>query len=655
MDLPRQNSDETPTPPNLPPKSKPPKKTGDEAPPPFMGPWMLFVVIGMLILFMLFQNSPSSTGSRVPYSLFRKELKDNNVSDVQFFGEILTGTWRKPPIDPKTEKDEKPQPLKEKFNTVLPPEQVQDAELMELLTRHNVKIDPQQTNTGIGTTLLLWMIGPLMLIGFFWFMMRRTSDPMGTGFLGNFSKSPARRFLPSEQQTTYDDVAAMDQAKMELQEIIEFLKNPAKFQLLGAQIPKGVLLMGAPGTGKTLLARATAGEAGVPFFSINGSEFIQMFVGVGASRVRDLFRTAKEHAPCILFIDEIDAVGRVRGAGLGGGHDEREQTLNQILSEMDGFQQNDALIVLAATNRPDVLDPALLRPGRFDRHVTVDRAAKEGRLAILKVHCRKVPLSDNVKLDLIAGVTVGFSGAELKNLVNEAALNAVRLNKKVVEHEDFEAARDKVLMGSLREEKLTHREREMVAYHEAGHALLVWLSGNVDAVYKVTIIPRGRSLGVTQLLPEEERFNVGEKRLHAQLSYLLGGRAAEKLIFDEYSAGAEDDLRKATQLARRMVGHWGMSELIGPVAFRHSDDHPFLGKEIHEQRDFSDETARIIDEEVQKFLNKAAEHAFNTLKEKRGDLDLLAKNLLKRETLSREDITALIGEPVREAEFLPQP
>ena len=655
MNLPRQQPDEKPTPPKLPPPSKPPKSTGDETPPPILGPWMLFIVIGMLILFMLFQNSPSSTGSRVPYSLFRKELQENNVSDVQFFGEILTGTWRKPPIDPNTEKDEKPEPLKEKFNTVLPPEQAQDTELIELLTRHNVKIDPQQTNVGVGTTLLYWMIGPLMLIGFFWFMMRRNSDPMGTGFLGNFSKSPARRFLPSEQQTTYDDVAAMDQAKMELQEIIDFLKSPEKFQRLGAQIPKGVLLMGSPGTGKTLLARATAGEAGVPFFSINGSEFIQMFVGVGASRVRDLFRTAKEYAPSILFIDEIDAVGRVRGAGLGGGHDEREQTLNQILSEMDGFQQNEALIVLAATNRPDVLDPALLRPGRFDRHVTVDRAAKEGRLAIIKVHCRKVPLSDTVDLDAIAGVTVGFSGAELKNLVNEAALNAVRSNKKAVEQEDFEAARDKVLMGSLREEKLTQREREMVAYHEAGHALLVWLSGNVDAVHKVTIIPRGRSLGVTQLLPEEERYNVGEKRLHSQLAYLLGGRAAEKLIFDEFSAGAEDDLRKATQLARRMVGHWGMSDVIGPVAFRHSDDHPFLGKEIHEQRDFSDETARIIDEEVQKFLTKAADHAISTLKEKRSDLDLLAKNLLNRETLSREDITALIGEPVQEETFKPQP
>ena len=653
MDEPRQTSDEKPTPPNSPPSSKPPQKSGDTPPPPLMGPWLLFIVIGILILFMLFQNSPSSTGSRVSYSFFREQLQKNNVKDVQFFGEILTGTWRERPVDPKTADDEEPQKLKEKFNTVLPPEQVQDDELMGLLTQHEVQIDPQQTNTGIGTTLLLWMIGPLMLIGFFWFMMRRSSDPMGSGFLGNFSKSPARRFLPSEQQTTYDDVAAMDQAKMELQEIIEFLKSPAKFQRLGAQIPKGVLLMGSPGTGKTLLARATAGEAGVPFFSINGSEFIQMFVGVGASRVRDLFRTAKEAAPSILFIDEIDAVGRVRGAGLGGGHDEREQTLNQILSEMDGFQQNDALIVIAATNRPDVLDPALLRPGRFDRHVTVDRPAKEGRVAILKVHCRKVPLADNVDLDAIASVTVGFSGAELRNLVNEAALNAVRLDKKYVEHEDFESARDKVLMGSLREEKLSKHEREMVAYHEAGHALMVWLSGKVDVVHKVSIIPRGRSLGVTQLLPEEERYNIGEKRLHAQLAYLLGGRSAEKLVFDEYSAGAEDDLRKATQLARRMVQHWGMSDVIGPVSFRHSDDHPFLGKEIHEQRDYSEETARIIDEEVQNFLSKAAEHALKTLKDRRKDLDLIAKNLLERETLSRDDITALIGEPARDEDYLP--
>jgi cell division protease FtsH len=435
----------------------------------------------------------------------------------------------------------------------------------------------------------------------------------------------------------------MSHAKQELTEVVEFLKNPAKFQRLGAQIPKGVLLMGPPGTGKTLLARATAGEAGVPFYSISGSEFIQMFVGVGASRVRDLFRTAKETAPSILFIDEIDAVGRYRGTGIGGGHDEREQTLNQILSEMDGFQQNDAVIVIAATNRPDVLDPALLRPGRFDRHVTIDRPTKAGRLGILKVHSRKVPLADDVDLEKIAASAIGFSGADLRNLVNEAALLATRESKPAVDMEDFEKARDKVLMGPRREEVLNEHEREMTSYHESGHALLAWLFPDVDMVHKVTIIPRGRALGVTQLLPEEDRYNIGERRLHSQLAFMLGGRAAEKLVFDEYSAGAEDDLKKATYLARRMVAHWGMSDVIGPVSFPQGEEHPFLGKEMHEQRQYSEETARIIDQEVQKILNKASDYATQTLTEHREELDLLATTLLERETLSSDELTELLG------------
>ena len=462
--------------------------------------------------------------------------------------------------------------------------------------------------------------------------------------MGNFIRSQAKRFQPSEQRTTFEDVAALEQAKIELQEIVEFLKNPGKFERLGAQIPKGVLLMGPPGTGKTLLARAVAGEAGVPFFSINGSEFIQMFVGVGASRVRDLFRTAKESAPCILFIDEIDAVGRERGAGFGGGHDEREQTLNQILSEMDGFQQTEAVIVLAATNRPDVLDPALLRPGRFDRHVTIDRPTREGRVAILKVHCRKVPLSDDVDLDTICSGTIGFSGADLRNLVNEAALLAARVSKNAVEMEDFEHARDKILLGPLREDILNDQEKEITAYHEAGHALLAWLLPEVDLIHKVTIIPRGRSLGVTQLVPDEERYNAGEKRLHSQLAFIFGGRAAERLIFEEYSAGAEDDLRQATQLARRMVAHWGMSEVIGPVAFRQGEEHPFLGKEIHEQRKFSEETAHIIDQRSAAVFDVAQERAFNLVSEHRDDLERLARALLENESLGQTELKEILGE-----------
>ena len=439
----------------------------------------------------------------------------------------------------------------------------------------------------------------------------------------------------------------MEHAKQDLQEIVEFLKTPAKFQRLGAQIPKGVLLMGPPGTGKTLLARATAGEAGVPFFAINGSEFIQMFVGVGASRVRDMFRTAKESAPCILFVDEIDAVGRIRGAGLGGGHDEREQTLNQILSEMDGFQQTEAVIVIAATNRPDVLDPALLRPGRFDRHVTVDRPTKVGRAAILKVHSRKVPLNDNVDLNTVAAGSIGFSGAELKNLVNEAALNAARANRDNVTADDFDQARDKILMGPKREEVLGPKEREMTAYHEVGHALLAWLLPEVDPVHKITVIPRGRALGVTQLMPDEDRYNVGEKRLHSQLAFMLGGRAAEKLVFNEYSAGAEDDLKRATQIARRMVTRWGMSDAIGPVAFRDGEEHPFLGKEMAtDQREYSDDTARVIDAEVQRFLIQANDRAVQVLTEHREKLDSLTASLVEKESLDLAEITAIIGPPV---------
>ena len=489
----------------------------------------------------------------------------------------------------------------------------------------------------------LFLMGMLLVV---FFIMRRSMDPSGTSFIGSFGKAGAKRFKLSDHHTTFADVAAMESAKGELMEIVEFLKTPEKYHKLGAQIPKGVLLMGSPGTGKTLLARATAGEAGVPFFTINGSEFIQMFVGVGASRVRDLFLQARENSPCIIFVDEIDAVGRVRGAGLGGGHDEREQTLNQILSEMDGFQATESVIVLAATNRPDVLDPALLRPGRFDRHITIDRPTKDGRLQILKVHVRKVPLADDVDLARVAASTIGFSGAELKNLVNEAALNAVRSERSAVTSEDFDISHDRVLMGAKREEVLTEHEREMTAYHEAGHALVSWFLPDVDPVHKVTIIPRGRALGVTQLLPEEDRYHYGEKRMHAQMEMMLGGRAAEKLVFDEYSAGAEDDLKRATSLARRMVAHWGMSDVIGPVAFRQGEEHPFLGKEIHEAREFSEETAHTIDVEVQRFLTDAADRAFKLLSEHRPDMDAIAQALLKNESIDHADMAELLGEPV---------
>jgi cell division protease FtsH len=634
-----------PRPPSRMAAKRPP--SGDEPPRGPSIPWFpIVVIVAILVGVYLWMRSPGRQGSRVAYSFFEEQLRQNNVEEVTFYGDILTGKWKKPPKDPESDSDAK---LEEKFNTRFP-ERAADAVLAEMMAKdakgkrkYDVKVKSEESGSGLGATLFLWLLIPLVLLAVFLFMMRRTADPMGTGMMGSFIRSTAKRFYAAEQRTTFDDVAGMDQAKAELTEVVEFLKNPAKFQRLGAQIPKGVLLIGQPGTGKTLLARATAGEAGVPFYSINGSEFIQMFVGVGASRVRDLFRTAKENAPCIIFIDEIDAVGRMRGAGVGGGHDEREQTLNQILSEMDGFLPTESVIVVAATNRPDVLDKALLRPGRFDRHVTISLPTKKGRVGILKVHTRKIPLADDVDLEEIAGGTIGFSGADLRNLANEAALNATRAGKSRVEMDDFESAKDRVLMGPEREHLLNEKEKRMTAYHEAGHALLAWLFPEVDTVHKVTIIPRGRALGVTQLSPDEERFNIGESRLHSQLAFIMGGRAAEKMIFDEYSAGAEDDLKKATELARRMVAHWGMSEVIGPVAFRQVEEHPFLGKEYHEHREFSDETARIIDTEVQNFLTRAADAAQKTLARHRDKLEELVVALLDKESLGRAELEEILG------------
>jgi len=621
---------------------RPPRRPGNEQPRPTpSGPWLLIFSIAMVLIVVFWMQNLGGPASRVSYSFFRAQLlqgETGNVKEVVFSGDTITGEWKTPPADP----DHPEKKLNEKFITTAPP--LQDEQLIPVLTEREVKYSSERSMWGPGLSMFISMLGLFLIFGFMWFILRRSTDPMGSGgMVGNFIRSPAKRFSAAQQHTTFNDVAGMEQAKRELQEVVEFLKSPEKFQKLGAQIPKGVLLMGPPGTGKTLLARATAGEAGVPFFSINGSEFIQMFVGVGASRVRDMFNTAKEASPCILFIDEIDAVGRIRGAGVGGGHDEREQTLNQILSEMDGFQQTEAVIVLAATNRPDVLDPALLRPGRFDRHVTIDRPTREGRVGILKVHTRKVPLAESVDLAALASGTIGFSGADLKNLVNEAALNAARLGKSVVEMSDFESAKDRVLMGPKREEVLSEHEKEMTAYHESGHALLAWLLPDLDPVHKVTIVPRGRALGVTQLLPDEERYSMGENQLHSHLVFAMGGRAAEKLVFDEYSAGAEGDLKQATSLARKMVGHWGMSELIGPVAFRQGEEHPFLGKEMHESRDFSEETARLIDQEIQRFLMNASNRATEMLVQHRDKLDELARQLLEREILNKDEMIEILG------------
>ncbi|HZY85074.1 MAG TPA: ATP-dependent zinc metalloprotease FtsH, partial [Gemmataceae bacterium] len=494
------------------------------------------------------------------------------------------------------------------------------------------------------TPVLVMLLPAVVLLVLFLFLLPRFRDPLGGGFLSNYIKSPAKRYDKSKMRVTFEDVADMQAAKGELQEVVEFLRAPEKFQRLGAVVPKGVLLVGPPGTGKTLLARAVAGEAGVPFFSISGSEFIQMFVGVGASRVRDMFKNAKENSPCILFIDEIDAVGRMRGAGVGGGSDEREQTLNQILSEMDGFTPTETVIVMAATNRPDVLDSALLRPGRFDRHITIDRPTWQGRLAILKVHTRNKPLADDVNLEAIARGMIGMTGADLRNLANEAALLATRESKNKIDRRDFERAADRVLIGAKREEVLSADEKRRTAYHEAGHALVTWLVPEGEKPMKVSIVPRGRTGGVNLIAPDEDRYHHGMDYFKAKLVMMMGGRAVERLIYGQPFAGVEMDLKQATKLARYMVTHWGMSDKLGPMSFRQGEEHVFLGKEIQEPRDFSENTAAVIDEEVQKLLREADEHAFQLLREHREQVERLVEALLQREELLREEIDQVLKE-----------
>ena len=601
-------------------------------------PAVILLVLAAVALVTIVLRERAGMNAPVTWDEFVRQVKGGNVAEVRITGNAIDGRFTAPLGDggdtigggART------------FHIELSPYLGEG--LNELLLEHGVKTTVRQPSDGTGLLLGLYMLVPLLLMAGFWMTLRRARDPFGgTGFLGGFNKSPAKRYGASDKTVTFADVAGLEGVKEDLKEIVEFLKDPRKFQRLGGRVPKGVLLMGPPGTGKTLLARAVAGEAGVPFFSISGSEFIQMFVGVGASRVRDLFKTAKDASPAILFIDEIDAVGRHRGTGLGGGHDEREQTLNQILSEMDGFSPAESVIVLAATNRPDVLDPALLRPGRFDRHVTVDRPNHKARLALFRVHTRKVPLAPDVDLDRLAAGTVGLTGADIRNLVNEAALWATRHDKDAVSAADFDHARDKVLMGPKREEVLAGREKRMTAYHEAGHALGSWLLPGVDKLHKVTIIPRGRALGVTQLVPEEDRMNIGQSDLENRLVFILAGRAAEKLVFGEYSAGAENDLVQATRLARRMVAHWGMSEKVGPVACHGSSETPFLGRDVYEQREFSDHTARVIDDEVARILGESAERATALLTDNRDKLDRLALALEAREVLDDTDLVGIVG------------
>jgi len=642
------------------------------------GFWMVGLIL--LAVFTLLFFLPGMTSSRIDYSFFLEQLEKGNVQRLTVYESYIQGAFKVAPEKPVTynmygepqkqkEGPEGKERYKKDFEVFIPSATEAQSDLFVKLNELREKssktttINPDDPSSPepqkpfeynvvpggtLSTIMMLIFLSMLIvtIVGLYMFFRRSRDSMMGGGFLTSFTKSTAKRFEPSDQSITFDDVAGLEGVKADLQEIVEFLKSPEKFQKLGGRVPKGVLLNGPPGTGKTLLARAVAGEAGVSFFSVNGSEFIQMFVGVGASRVRDLFATAKEQSPAIIFIDEIDAVGRQRGAGLGGGHDEREQTLNQILGEMDGFAPTDSVIIMAATNRPDVLDPALLRPGRFDRLVTVGRPTLRGREAILKVHVREVPLDVDVNLHTMAEATVGLTGADLRNIVNEAALWAARHDKTRVSMSDFDYARDKVLMGAKREEVLLPSEKEKTAYHEAGHTLTAWFLPGAQRVHKVTVVPRGQSLGSTQILPNEDRMNMSESDIRDQLVVLLAGRAAEKIIYDETSVGAENDLERATSLGRRMVSHWGMSLKLGPVSYKLSDSDPFLGREIHQQRQFSERTQETIDAEVGDTLRAADRRATDILHTRREELERLKDGLMEREELDENEITELIGPSV---------
>ena len=603
---------------------------------------LTWVMVFLVISYFIFSLFPSEDSVEISYSEFKKQVKTGNVNEVTIKGQDIEGRFRQ---DYEILQEDQQEILKHShFSTVKPA--IEDPELMKILEEKGVIVKAEEEGGSWLGTLLIFTIPWLLIFGYFFYLGRKAKGQMrglggGGPFLG-VGKSRAKRYSKTMSQVSFDDVAGLENAKRDMEEIVDYLKEPKKYMKLGADIPKGILLVGAPGTGKTLMARATAGEANVPFFSISGSEFIEMFVGVGASRVRDMFATAKKEAPAIIFIDELDSVGRARGTGLGGGHDEREQTLNQILAEMDGFVPHQSVIVLSATNRPDVLDPALTRPGRFDRQITLDMPHKEARQKILQIHTRRVPLDKSVDLENLAARTIGFSGADLKNLVNEAALLAARHEKESVSDEDLFSARDKILLGHRREEMLSDQEKKIIAYHEAGHALVAKFIPGADPLHKVTVIPRGRSLGATEQAPEEDRHNFTRDFMLNRISIILGGRAAEKLIFKDISNGAADDLKKVTQIARQMVTQWGMSERIGPVTFSLGEEHLFLGREMAKPKDFSEETARIIDEEIQKIVTEQEEKARKILKENRGKLNRLAEELLKKETLDNQDVERIL-------------
>ncbi|MDP7293752.1 MAG: ATP-dependent zinc metalloprotease FtsH [Vicinamibacterales bacterium] len=577
---------------------------------------MVLVVVGVSIW--SFSNRFQTGETDETFSRFVERVEAGEIESVTIAGNEITGVDRSNNL----------------FKTFVPP---QYEGLANLLLERGVNITAKAAAGSPWTTLLYSWAPVLLIIGFWIFFMRQMQS--GGNKALSFGKSRAKLSSSSQKKVTFKDVAGVDEAKEELQEIIEFLREPQKFQKLGGRIPKGVLLMGAPGTGKTLLARAVAGEANVPFFSISGSDFVEMFVGVGASRVRDLFEQGKKNAPCIVFIDEIDAVGRHRGAGLGGGHDEREQTLNQLLVEMDGFESNEGVILVAATNRPDVLDPALLRPGRFDRRIMVNRPDVKGREGVLAVHTKKIPLSDDVDISVVARSSAGFSGADLANLVNEAALNAARYNQKTVRMADFEFAKDKVLMGSERRSMIiSDDEKKVTAIHEAGHALLAVLLPNADPIHKVTIIPRGMALGVTQQLPVDDKHNYSRDYLNDQIAILLGGRIAEEITNDDVTTGAGNDLERVTEMARRMVCEWGMSDTLGPLTFGKKEEQIFLGREIAQHQDYSEETAIRIDQEIKRVVTSNYTRSRAVLEEHSAVLVQMAEELLVREVLDGDQV-----------------
>ena len=588
-------------------------------------PWLI-IFLAMIVLFNMFQGSnPQGSYSEVAYSDFLSAVETQNIQSVTIEGKEIYGKYNDGQM----------------FSTYAP----EDADLIKTLRNHNVRIDAKPIERSMHPLLaiLINWFPMLLLIGVWIFFMRQMNS--GGGRAMGFGRSKARLMDENKEPVTFKDVAGIDECKQEVEEIIHYLRAPQKFQRLGGKIPKGVLLVGPPGTGKTLLARAIAGEASVPFFTISGSDFVEMFVGVGASRVRDMFDQGRKNAPCLIFIDEIDAVGRHRGAGLGGGNDEREQTLNQLLVEMDGFEGHEGVIIVAATNRPDVLDPALLRPGRFDRQITVPNPDVKGRAEILAVHSRKVPLHSNVDLHVIARGTPGFSGADLANLINEAALMAARKNRRKVTMDDIEMAKDKILMGpEKRAMVMTDKDRELTAYHEAGHALVALNVPEHDPLHKVTIIPRGRALGVTMSLPETDKYGYSKIEIEGKLAMMYGGRLAEEIIYgeDQVTTGAADDIRQATNLAKKMVTEWGMSKAIAPRRYADNQEEVFLGHSVAKNQNISEEMAKKIDNEITKILNKAHDEAKGILTKKIKDLHSLAKALLEYETLNRDEIELVL-------------